>query len=914
MKRLHWLVVGVAVALAGCQEIVAPTTNTDLPATPMVTVPGGLTPLFAVESESAYCGATLGGGAGTPPGGLGGPFMLAAEVIGHVGSPVPPYDLSAGSLPSHALGVNDSDVFVGFATIAGRKRAVMRGPSDADWTQLPVAADSSVAYRINNQGQVVGVQWTGNQARAFLYSGGSSTPLPIPAGYDQVSAFDINNSGQVVGHVVRNAPFRADGFLWTPDVPNGTTGTFTIIGSGVGAYTAAYGINDRGDVVGEIGDYTPVGQPGARGAFVWLVDHPNGNTGTFTNIGMPPGTYMAEARDINDRGEVVGNAVVGTQVTGAGGTKRYPTLGWYWNAGEGFTILPAPTGGANGGGATSYAHGINENGVVVGRVATEGKFFEQRTFLWDPAVGVMELHGKLSGSCSSAGYDVNLCNTIAGWSLQPGTDYTIATGWGGCAPQIEITLEKSAQADTVYAGDPIAFELVVTNNSSVVVDEVVLTDPLPSGLGVEWTVAEPGCTISGTAPQMLVCDFGVLAAGASRTVIVQSQTVAQSCGTYTNVATAHALGVDPVTAEASIVVECGPPLPDVCDGGITKIVLKYIGTQPLTGEVRGQRVAPGSGQRPILPAQTTGVGANTLYTFAIIPLGGLFEPVANGRLANDFAIFIGNSEVARVHTSCSQPIYRGMIIGGLFELVDMANVNGANAAGESGSVSTGSGGDGNGTGQGNNGNKGNNGNGNGNGNGKGNGNGNNANSGNGGNGTSGSGNGGGASPAPSLATFTMGGWGSSPAGQNPGRLLHDNFSRVFPSGVVIGGTRQIRFTNAGAITDFLPTGGSPAALKKDHNNPKKNTEAGVFAGQVLALQLNVSFSAAGVTGTGLGAMRVKSGPLAGKTVSEVLSIANSVLGGGALPSGIQNVSQLNDVVDAINNAFSDGHNSDYLVP
>src|SRR5690606_9919522 len=95
---------------------------------------------------------------------------------------------------------------------------------------------------------------------------------------------------------------------------------------------------------------------------------------------------------------------------------------------------------------------------------------------------------------------------------------------------------------------------------------------------------------------------------------------------------------------------------------------------PLTDVVEGQRRNP---QRSgILPAQTSGVGPNTLYTFAIQSLGGLFTPAANGRLANELTIFVGGTEVATVHTSCSQPIYPGMIIAGLFEIVEVHSVKG----------------------------------------------------------------------------------------------------------------------------------------------------------------------------------------------------------------------------------------------
>lgn len=752
--RWQWSLVGIAVVLAGCQEIVGPAARQDLPASPMFPVPGGIDRGFALESETLYCGSTRGASLDAPPIGLGGLVAAAHVPSTYVQAPASPVDLSSGSIPSHAYGINDADVVVGFATYAGRKVATVRGPGDTDWTVLPLAADSSIAYAINNAGQVVGIQFNGSLAYPFLYANGTATVLPLPAGYDLGTAYDINDYGQVVGAVLRMSPYRMDAFLWTPDAPNATTGTYTIIGSGVGAYTTANGINQRGDVVGEIGDYAPVGQVGARGAFVWTADQPNATTGTFTNIGVPPGTYMAEARDINDRGEVVGNAVASVQVTGAGNTKRYPTLAWYWAPGDGFTILPAPADWPNGGGAASYAFGINEQGTVVGRVATTGAFFEQRAFLWNEAWGgVMELYGKLDGTCSSGGYAVNECNVIAGWSLLPVTDHTVATGWGSCpepglepviTAALDISLEKHAEHGTVTAGEPIAFDLVVTNVSTVSAEGVVLTDSLPVGPGFAWTVTGPAasqCAIVGTAPQTLVCEFGTLASGEFRTVTVRTATVAWSCGTYENTASAVANGVEPVTASATVVVDCDPPAPETCSGGVTALVFRYVGPQPIAGEVRGQREAPASGQRPILPAQTVGVGPGTLYIFAIDALGGLFEPVANGRLANQFALYIGDTKVASAHTSCSEPLYRGTIYGGVFELVDFATVNGGGASlplgnqdgasalhgsGDDGAAGDDARGAGNGNGGGNgagNGNAGN-GNGNGSGNGAGNGNGN----------------------------------------------------------------------------------------------------------------------------------------------------------------------------------------------
>ena len=55
--------------------------------------------------------------------------------------------------------------------------------------------------------------------------------------------------------------------------------------------------------------------------------------------------------------------------------------------------------------------------------------------------------------------------------------------------------------------------------------------------------------------------------------------------------------------------------------------------------------------------------------------------------------------------------------------------------------------------------------------------------------------------------------------------------------------------------------------------------------------------------TGLGALTLNSGPANGKTVNQVLADANKALGCGTLPSYVTSISQLNNVVDSINNMF-----------
>ncbi|HEV8416616.1 MAG TPA: hypothetical protein VGQ49_23680 [Bryobacteraceae bacterium] len=144
-------------------------------------------------------------------------------------------------------------------------------------------------------------------------------------------------------------------------------------------------------------------------------------------------------------------------------------------------------------------------------------------------------------------------------------------------------------------------------------------------------------------------------------------------------------------------------------------------------------------------------------------------------------------------------------------------------------------------------------------------------------------------------TVTQGGWGAAPHGNNPGAFLAAHFPAA---GVTIGGSPFfLHFSSAVSVQNFLPQGGIPGALTASATNPTSGTSAGVFAGQVLALQLNVQLEGFGslvLTGTGTS--------FDGKTVADVLAAANLALAGGALPSGFT-YSSLNDLVDALNNSF-----------
>lgn len=160
-------------------------------------------------------------------------------------------------------------------------------------------------------------------------------------------------------------------------------------------------------------------------------------------------------------------------------------------------------------------------------------------------------------------------------------------------------------------------------------------------------------------------------------------------------------------------------------------------------------------------------------------------------------------------------------------------------------------------------------------------------------------------------TFTIGGWGAPAQGSNPGTVLQANFANVFQSGLQVGNitlstyqevqsflraTNKSRFTNA-QVTNYLPS-----TLEK----------------QVVALTLNVQFSAADITDDAnatLGDVTFKNltGSAAyfnGKTVSQFLSEVNVFLSTGTSASGLT-ASEFNWIATGINEAFNNDDPTDW---
>lgn len=141
-----------------------------------------------------------------------------------------------------------------------------------------------------------------------------------------------------------------------------------------------------------------------------------------------------------------------------------------------------------------------------------------------------------------------------------------------CA-QLTIVKTSTSPDAPILAGDPIAFDLWVTNNGPVTAVDVHLTDNLPI-LGSTWTITEAGgqsigCKFIGESTSLFCGSHPAsssepalpqvdLAPGEFFSLRVSSATDESDCGTVTNTANAFADNAPTVSDPASAVIICPP--------------------------------------------------------------------------------------------------------------------------------------------------------------------------------------------------------------------------------------------------------------------------------------------------------------------------------------------------------------------
>jgi probable HAF family extracellular repeat protein len=168
-----------------------------------------------------------------------------------------------------------------------------------------LGGNNGQASAINDGGQIVGFAENGaldstcppgttnnRIALPVLWEKGTAKALPLVGNDTDGDAFWINDQGQAVGYS-GNCTTALHGVSWE----NGIVSPLLDLGTGA----IAQGINNRGQIVGQVG--SPDGT--TFYAAVWQ----NGADGAVTNLLTPPGDAAAFASGINDRGQVVGSSL-----------------------------------------------------------------------------------------------------------------------------------------------------------------------------------------------------------------------------------------------------------------------------------------------------------------------------------------------------------------------------------------------------------------------------------------------------------------------------------------------------------------------------------------------------------------------------------------------------------------------------
>jgi uncharacterized repeat protein (TIGR01451 family) len=126
-----------------------------------------------------------------------------------------------------------------------------------------------------------------------------------------------------------------------------------------------------------------------------------------------------------------------------------------------------------------------------------------------------------------------------------------------------VSVSKAANpTGPVLPGSTVGFDLTVSNPGTVPATGVTLTDNLPAGADLNWSLnpSNAACSITGAVgSQILSCAFGTVAGGTSLTVIhVQSATTTSDCAAVQNKATvATTNGTGGQSNQASVNVSCG---------------------------------------------------------------------------------------------------------------------------------------------------------------------------------------------------------------------------------------------------------------------------------------------------------------------------------------------------------------------
>lgn len=157
-------------------------------------------------------------------------------------------DISSGpNDKSHAEGINDAGVVVGWSNTPTGVHAWWRNRNRVVWLREPAGATGSEAWAVSNNGSISGtVIYAGEISQPAFWRGPHTMPrlISLPAGSLNGDGLGVNNLRQVVGDYSDAANLN-HAFFWSA-----ATGVTTTLGTLGGSTSGATDINDQGQVSG----------------------------------------------------------------------------------------------------------------------------------------------------------------------------------------------------------------------------------------------------------------------------------------------------------------------------------------------------------------------------------------------------------------------------------------------------------------------------------------------------------------------------------------------------------------------------------------------------------------------------------------------------------------------------------------
>jgi|GEM_PF-2003658 len=229
---------------------------------------------------------------------------LTNTTTGSSGPTSTAYDLNdLGQLAGNADIPNDAGTFTPFHAFLYDQTSGIQDLGTFTTSSPEWQNGYSIAYSINNNGEAVGIAHDSSWAfLPFVYDGiNGMQQLPRDPAYtepdDEWYAVAINDDGLIGGHVIA-ATNQSLPFYW----PNKSSAPVKITMPAGFPYGEIYGINAQGEMVGIMWDSDQTGA--TEHAFIF--DTTNGVRDLNALIDPSSGWVLNFARDINDKGQVVG--------------------------------------------------------------------------------------------------------------------------------------------------------------------------------------------------------------------------------------------------------------------------------------------------------------------------------------------------------------------------------------------------------------------------------------------------------------------------------------------------------------------------------------------------------------------------------------------------------------------------------